>query len=75
VYLFFAPTIVCLVAVLVHSIVNEESVTGLNNLVTFQWDCLLDIKVWQMSFNSNYRRDKLNIRLNVNFTEKEVIQN
>ena len=74
-YLFFAPAIVCLVAVLVHSIVNEESVTGLNDLVTFQWDHLLDIKVWQMSFNSNYHRDKLNIKLNVNFTEKEVIQN
>ena len=45
VYLIFAPAIVCLVAVLVHSIVNDKSVPGLKNLVTFQWDYLLDIKV------------------------------
>ena len=62
-YLFFVPAIVCLVAVLVHSVVNDKSVTGLKDLVTFQWDYLLDIKVWHMSFNSNYHRDKLNIRL------------
>jgi hypothetical protein len=54
VYLIFAPAIACLVAVLVHSTVNDKSVTGLKNLVTFQWDYLLDIKVWQMSFSSNY---------------------
>jgi len=52
--LIFALATVFLVAVLVHSILNDKSVTGLNDLVTFEWDYLLDIKVWQMSFNSNY---------------------
>lgn len=58
VYFIFGPVIVCLVAVLVHSILSDKSVPGLKNLVTFQWDYLLDIKVWyfatvQMFFSTH----------------------
>lgn len=58
VYLIFAPVIVCLVTLLVQSILSDSSVHGLQKLVTFQWDCLLDIKVWyfatvQMFFSTH----------------------
>jgi len=44
-YFILAPAVVCLIVLLVQSILSDTSVYGLQKLVTFQWDYLLDIKV------------------------------
>ncbi|KDQ84856.1 Sodium-dependent nutrient amino acid transporter 1 [Zootermopsis nevadensis] len=58
VYVILAPVIACLVALLVQSILSDTSVYGLQKLMIFQWDYLLDIKVWyfatvQMFFSTH----------------------
>ncbi|XP_069700932.1 sodium- and chloride-dependent neutral and basic amino acid transporter B(0+) [Periplaneta americana] len=58
VYFILAPVLVCLVALLIQALLSDTSATGLGSLVTFNWDNLLDIKVWyfatvQMFFSTH----------------------
>ncbi|PNF23126.1 hypothetical protein B7P43_G06687 [Cryptotermes secundus] len=58
VYFILVPVIVCLITLLVQSVLSDTSVNGLQKLVTFHWDYLLDIKVWyfatvQMFFSTH----------------------
>ncbi|PSN34601.1 hypothetical protein C0J52_23423 [Blattella germanica] len=45
-YFILTPIIVGLVALLVESLLYDTSAYGLQKLVTFQWEKLLDLKLW-----------------------------